>query len=222
MFCQFAARSAFIALMFGLASVASAGVLWDETVDGDLANTGATATFLGTLTFGSNQVIGLTGRPGPSPIAPERDYFYVTVPSGLNLARITLLPGDNMGALGFIGMEAGSTITLPPTATTAAGLLGWWHYSPADVGSDILLSMHDLALIPGPGAGTGNGASGFTLPLGPGNYAFWVQDTSALADPANPFNFGFDLQAVPEPGTMALMLLGLGGLGFKVRKKKAA
>jgi hypothetical protein len=59
-----------------------------------------------------------------------------------------------------------------------------------------------------------NGSSGFTPPLGAGNYAFWVQDTSTLANPSIPFNFGFDLTLVPEPGTMAMILLGLGGLGF--------
>jgi hypothetical protein len=63
------------------------------------------------------------------------------------------------------------------------------------------------------GVGTGN--SGFSIPLGPGNYAFWIQDTSG----GGPFNYRLDLTAVPEPGTIAMMLLGLGGLGWSRRKK---
>ena len=210
MICRFVVRLACIALTFALTSAASAGVVWNETVNGDLSNAGSSPTFLGTLTAGSNQVFGLTGRPGPAPATPpERDYFFITVPSGLSLAKITLLPGNNMGSLGFIGIQAGSAITLPVDASSAAGLLGWWHYAPADIGKDILLSMSVPA----------NGSSGFTLPLGAGNYAFWVQDTSTPADPSIPFNFGFDLTLVPEPGTMAMILLGLGGLGFSRRKR---
>ncbi|HKA41748.1 MAG TPA: PEP-CTERM sorting domain-containing protein [Burkholderiales bacterium] len=215
MFCRLVVRSAFIALALGLGSAASAGVIWNESVNGDLSNDGLSPTFVGTLTPGSNQVIGLTGRPGPAPATPpERDYFFVTVPLGLNLAAITLLPGQNMGGLGFIGLQAGSQITLPTNAATAVGLLGWWHYAPADVGHDILASMSALAMTPG-----GMGATGFTAPLGPGNYAFWVQDTSTPPVPSIPFNFGFDLVVVPEPGTIAMMLLGLGGLGFSRRKR---
>ncbi len=63
------------------------------------------------------------------------------------------------------------------------------------------------------GVGTGN--SGFNIPLGPGNYAFWVQDTSG----GGPFNYRFDMTAVQEPGIIAMMLLGLAGLGWSRRKR---
>jgi hypothetical protein len=205
MFCRFFVRSAFIALALGLGSSASAGVLWDESVNLDLSGNGLAPTFIGTLAHGSNQVFGSTGNTTGT---PDRDYFFISVPVGLHLASITVLPGTTSGNLSFIGLQEGSQVTLPFTTTTAAGLLGWWHYSPADIGNDIFPSMSIPNLL-------GRGSSGFTIPLGAGNYAFWVQDTSG----GGPFNYGFDLFAVPEPGTIAMMLLGLGGLGFSLRKR---
>ena len=61
-------------------------------------------------------------------------------------------------------MAAGTTIS--NSQSTAAGLLGWVHIGATLVGTDLL-----------PGMGTaGFGSSGFTPPLGPGNYSFRVQD----------------------------------------------
>src|SRR5215470_3038345 len=54
MFSRLVVRSAFIALALGLGSAASAGVIWNETVNGDLSNDGLSPTFVGTLTLGSN------------------------------------------------------------------------------------------------------------------------------------------------------------------------
>jgi PEP-CTERM motif len=212
MFCRFVVRSAFIALALGLGSVASAGVIWNETGNGDLSGDHLAPTVVGTLTHGSNQIFGQTGNPGSpdSPTTPDRDYFVITVPVGLHLASITVLPGTTSGNVSFIGLQAGSQFTIPPVPnpSSAAGMLGWFHYSPAVIGQDILddMSIPNRLM---------SGNSGFTIPLGPGNYAFWVQDTSG----GGPFNYGFDLLAVSEPGTIAMMLLGLGGLGFSLRKR---
>ncbi len=130
------------------------------------------------------------------------------MPVGLHLASIAVLPGTTSGNLSFIGLQEGSQVTLPTNTPTADGLLGWFHYSPAVIGQDILDDMSTPNRL-------GSGNSGFTIPLGAGNYAFWVQDTSG----GGPFNYGFDLTAVPEPGTIAMMLLALGGLGFSLRKR---
>jgi hypothetical protein len=73
------------------------------------------------------------------------------------LGSITELPGTQVGgALSFIGMEAGPQVTVSPDATTAAGLLGWAHYGPADINTNILPAMGIPA----------EGSSGFTAPLG--------------------------------------------------------
>jgi hypothetical protein len=96
------------------------------------------------------------------------------------------------GRIAFIGLQAGSLITLPPNTATAAGLLGWHHYNSGDVGKDLFPSMATPA----------NGSSGFTAPLGAGNYAIWIQDSSPGE---TVYGLNFQLQRVPDSGP---------GLGF--------
>jgi hypothetical protein len=179
------------------ASTVTAATIYNETVSGDLSNSGLTPTVIA-VGVGSNQILGTTGA-GATGL--DRDYFTISVPSGAVLTGITELPGTTSGgAVSFIGLEAGSQITLPTNAATATELLGWWHYSPADINTNILSKM----AIPS------NGSSGFTAPLGAGDYAFWIQDFNQGA-----FNYGFDLNVAasasqtPEPSASALMLSGL-------------
>jgi hypothetical protein len=75
-----------------------------------------------------------------------------------------------------------------PTATSAAGLLGWTHYDQSEIGTDILDNMGVPV----------NNSMGFTPPLGPGTFTFWVQEASTGS-----VNYAFDLQvaAIPEPST---------------------
>ena len=54
-----------------------------------------------------------------------------------------------------------------------------------------------------------DGSSGFTPPFGAGHFSFWVQELSAGA-----FPYDFDLglvsaNSMPEPGTLALLAIGL-------------
>ena len=87
------------------------------------------------------------------------------------------------------------------------GLLGWWHYSPADIGHDILA----LAGIPA------SGSSGFTGPLGPGSYSFWIQDFNAGSFP---YGFDFNLSPVPEPASWSAALLGAAALLARRRVRR--
>ena len=55
--------------------------------------------------------------------------------------------------------------------------------------------------------GEGDGAIGFTPPLGPGTYSFWLQQVN------DPFTaYGLDFVVVPEPASAALLALGLTAL----------
>jgi hypothetical protein len=147
--------------------------------------------------LGSNPILGSTGNHTGTGI--DLDYFSITVPSGAALSSLTVLPGTSInGDSSFIGVQAGPQVTVAaPFPLNASGLLGWAHYSTSDINRDILPRM-GIPLI---------GSTGFTAPLGPGTYSFWMQefDTGTV-------NYGFDLTlttAVPEPETYAVLAIGL-------------
>jgi hypothetical protein len=189
------ALSTIVALTFGLYTSALGGVIYNEAVSGDLSNSGLSPTNLGSLTVGSNEVLGTTGSSGG---VVDRDYFTVTVPTGFAMSSIIVLPGTESGGGGisFIGIETGDQVTVSTNSFSAAGLLGWWHYSPADINNDILPFM----------ATPSDGSSGFSPPLGAGDYSFWVQE---LSPGAFPYGFNLELSSVPEPTSFVTMLCGL-------------
>jgi len=183
-----------------LAPAAHAAVVWDETLAGDLSNLGSSPTFVA-LASGANQILGTTGAPLG---IVDADYFTVVVPAGHSLTSLTLLPGtmpvDDI--VGFLGLQAGTQVT---AVLDPAPLLGWLHYTSANVGPNLL-----------PLLGTAPGAIGFSGPLGPGAYAFWVQDFDFGTAP-----YGIELgvtAAVPEPLPATALLAGLATLGLLARR----
>ncbi|MEP7364038.1 MAG: PEP-CTERM sorting domain-containing protein [Acidobacteriota bacterium] len=196
--------------------MASAAVVWDESVDGDLSGNFASPDPL-SFSIGANTVLGATGRPATT--APsERDYFTFTIPNGYFLLSIKVLEGTNFerpeGA-GFLAIQGGTAVIDPttmPSSALAAALLGYTHYKLADVGTDILPRLAGSNNPPAPFPP----AIGFSL-LGAGTYSVWIQDTGVSETPL-PYGFEFTL-ATPEPGTWATGLAGLLGLAFLRRKR---
>ena len=191
-------------LSTGALSGAHAATAWDESVSGDLANVGTGPTAV-TLGLGANIITGTTGRSAAGVV--DRDYFVFTLPTGWRLDSVTMLPGTTFlgpSGLGFIGVQAGTQVTVNPTGGSPAGLLGWWHYNLNDMGTDIL-----------PSIGAGFGATGFVGSLPAGSYAFWIQET---ATGTAAYNFDFGVSAVPEASTALMLLAGLAGLGFLRRR----
>jgi hypothetical protein len=138
---------------------------YSEKKKGDLSDNGLNPTTV-KLTLGNNFI---SGKYGAKDGVIERDYFTIKIAPGQQLAGVWLEPETNVAFnVSFIGVQAGSQVTVPPTGGSPEDLLGWTHYSEDDIGTDILPAM-----------GEGNGAQGFVPPLGPGTYSFWVQETGA-------------------------------------------
>ena len=201
---KFAAGLALAAGM-ALATPAGAVVVHDEATDGDLSNDGLAPTPL-SFSLGGNEIFGTSGASGDS---VDLDYFTFTVLPGQALTAIQVLEGtESLENLSFIAIQRGDQVTVAPDAETAVGLYGWWHYSPADIGSDIL---DDIGV---PAAGS----EGFTPPLGAGDYAIWIQEANqGTADYRFSFVLG-EAGAVPEPEAWALLLGGLAILAARRRK----
>jgi hypothetical protein len=195
---------------------------YDEAVSGDLSGNRLAPSFL-QLDFtpagntpGSNVVAGTVGRVAG---VVDRDYLHVNIPSGYVLARLlvgnqTTVGGAPGGAAGsFIGIAAGSMMPVAETAADAQGLLGFRVYTLAERGTDIL---DDMAM-------ASQGASGFSVPLGAGDYTLWIQE---LATGSYTYRFNLVLEAapavVPLPPAAALFAGGLGLLGWRASRAQRA
>jgi hypothetical protein len=196
-------------LACAMAAHSNAATVYRESVSGDLSNSGTAPTVL-PVSSGSNQIFGSTGRGAAG---TDRDYFTITVPTGLAISQILELGGTSVGdAVSFFGIERGSQVTVATNATTADGLLGWAHYGPVSTDTDIMPDLSVASL----------GSTGFTGPLGAGNYAFCIQDFGA-----GTFSYAFDVRlaaatptAAPEPSSYALGLIGTSLMALVVRRAR--
>lgn len=179
---------ALAALVLAASSGAQAFV-HDESLQGDLSDNRLAPTWL-SASAGSNTL-------QMSSTAGDRDYVGFTVPAGWQLGSIVQLSYDSADSLAFIALQAGTTLTEPPTGTNAANLLGWTLFGPLSVGTEIIDNLAASGSASPP-------AMGFSAPLGAGPYTFWIQQTGAVAT----YGFDFVLTPVPEPGTPVLALLG--------------
>ena len=200
------AAAALLLPAIAAAGPAHAADVYLESISGDLSNSGLTPTSL-VFAVGDNRVFGSTGRGTDGVV--DRDYFTFTLLSDTQLIGLEVLPGTTSigpATVSFLGLQAGSQVTVNPALPTATELLGWRHYGPNDIGSNIL-----------PQVGTGAGAQGFAGPLGPGTYSVWLQETGTGS--AN-YGFNFLVASVPEPASWAMMLVGFGALGAALRSRR--
>jgi hypothetical protein len=158
---------------------------YTESADGDFSNDRTTPTFWGALPVGSSLLTGTTN-------SSDLDYFTINIPSGENLSGLKMVSfdgGDGGDETAFIGVQIGTTMTVPPDAQTAAGLLGWSHFGPGvgDVGQDILPFI----------GSQGFGSTGFVPPLLSNNYTFWIQQ---LGFDPTAYQFEFIVSAAGTTG----------------------
>lgn len=177
------------------AGSATADVMWDEAIDGDLSTDYMNPTQLFSKATGSNHVIFTTVGAADNGGEQDREYFTFTIDEGFQLSALylSLFETDPASNLGFIGVASGTSMPTSPDAPNPTTLLGYALVGTGDVGNDILQSM-----------GTGAGSQGFSGPLGPGSYTFWVQETGPSTDN---WDLDFVIEAttpvVPGPGVLA-------------------
>jgi len=155
-----------LALLLLLAPAASAAVVHDEAVDGDLSSDPAAPTPLAFAISTPNVIHGTTGNPG----TVDRDYITFTLAPGevlLNLRLLAFSP-DN---LAFASFNAGPTSFVPGAATNASFLAGI-HVSGAMVGENLMPFFVTESVT----------TSSLAVPfLEAGAYCFLIQQTSAIA-----------------------------------------
>jgi MYXO-CTERM domain-containing protein len=185
------------------ATTASADLMWDEAIDGDLSGDYTNPTQLFTKGV-NNHVIFTTIGAGDNGGNQDREYFTFTISEGFQLDALILdgFETEPESNLGFIGVAAGNVFPTSPEAPDPTQLLGYGLVGIADVGNDILQLI-----------GQGPGSQGFSGPLGAGSYSFWAQETGPSTDN---WDLNFVVSEVPAPG--ALALLGLAGIAARRRR----
>ena len=182
-----------------MASVSMAGVIWDEAIDGSLSTDRFNTTNMGTLSVGSNNVIGTT-------VSGISKFFTITIADGDLWTGLIVESWESADDLGFLGVVDGDFFDVDPSNPNVTQLLGYAHYGVLDVGQDILPTM-----------GNGPGSQGFSAPLGPGDYSFWVRQ-------GGPDAATWDLNFVVESSTPVVPgaggLFALAGMGLARRRRR--
>jgi hypothetical protein len=154
---------AIVLLLAAMAVPASAAVVWNEGLNGDLSSSESAPTAI-SFGVGSNQIVGsINGLP------IDRDYITFTIGPGQSLAHVNLIAfsPDNTS---FTAFNSGSTSYIPSASTNGSFLSGI-HITASDVGSDLMVFFDTRNV-------TTNSLA--SPSLGPGTYCFMIQQTSPV------------------------------------------
>jgi len=165
---------------------------------GDFDTTGSSPTILGSTSLGLNTVTGQISQGG----SLDQDHFTFNVPTGFELSSLSLSSVN--GTNHFIGLTSGTA-----SATAGSGFLFASLVGNPQQGDNFLSTLS---------TGGAFGGSGFTAPLGAGDYTIFFNETAAAQIPVD-YTFAINTTvAVPEPSST--LLLGLVGLAGITRRRR--
>lgn len=144
--------------------IVTENVVYDEGVDGDLSLDNNAPTVI-EFTPGDNRVISTQMQT-----VDQANFFTFQIPEGYQLSELIVDSYEGSDDLGFIGIDAGSSI-----ATTPPAFIGGLSYGTVNIGTDILPAMGDES---NPAAVAISGF-GFTPPLNGSQYTVWLNQTGA-------------------------------------------
>ena len=200
---MFVARKLNWTMGFGLvvtmACFAQAATIYSESASGDISGNRFSPTTR-TLGLGSNDVFA-TSQGG------DQEYLTLIVPSGMALRNLFLRADtpSSFDQTAFLAMASGSPFPFDPAlAGSAAGSLGWVHFSPGLVGQDLFPTMRTSDL----------GSSGFGTQLPAGTYSFAIQQLGTSVT----YQLDFTTVAVPEPAAVAIFGAAVSVLTLRRRR----
>ena len=174
-----------------------------------LASASAQATTFTSILSGANErpvpVVSFASGTGSLFLADDQNSFSIQIDfTGLSAnaaaAHIHCCSGPNA--------NAGVAIGFAPPAATAGSILGSFDLT--------LASTYTSGFLNGAGGGTVSGARGaFLAGLASGNAYFNIHDSVYPGG-----EIRGQVTAVPEPGTYALMVMGLGMVGLWARRRE--
>ena len=193
----------------GLFAAATSVAQAQVAFSGDLSGDNTMPTDLGIFTEGVNTVTGsiVNARNAPDGSPVDVDIFTFSIAQGTQLEDISVTAFDGGGA--FFSIDEGSTYPLD-----FAGLDNQDNLDQL-LGSTLIgFSLDSIfpALVTG-----GNAGSGFTAPLGAGDYSVYIQETSPTD--ADTYTVAFTVAPVPEPSTA--LLAGLAVIGLTTLRRRA-
>ncbi|HMO86444.1 MAG TPA: hypothetical protein PKC18_16145 [Lacipirellulaceae bacterium] len=178
-------RRALLVAIAGLLTAAAArGESYNEAIFGDLSSDPAFPSPI-LLSHGFNNITGTMG-------GGDIDILELTLPEYHRVDSL-ILGAYSGGGQSFAGLQAGNVWTAGTLGSVnPAMLMGWTHFGPAaagaGLGQDLFINMSTPNL----------GSSGFDRPLGPGVYAFLIQDTGPETAYSLRFNVTYDLKPVGD------------------------
>jgi len=197
---SFARKSSLLIIFCALLAIATfalAATIYSESASGDISGNRFSPTTR-TLGLGSNDVFA-TSQSG------DQEYLTLIVPSGMALRNLFLRAdaASSFDQTAFLAMASGSPFPFDPAlAGSAAGTLGWVHFSPGLVGQDLFPTMRTSDL----------GSSGFGAQLPAGTYSFAIQQLGTSVT----YQLDFATVAVPEPAAAVV----LGAICLLARRRR--